>query len=204
MRASQAPRSKIPTFSPLINSFSEICNIGKRTHHVSCIYSEGRPSNQLIQNLSQNKRFCRPRATLKIGWQAPGRGGDSRTGSSVHLQIPHPSHRFTKAVRLKFLFNSSWLGLALGHPWWSRNHEARGGQSVPCDLLESTLFQITFNCSASTWPGSNSARETLLSNFWGHLLSGMVLHHQRKLVLNFNLEQNKFYSPFIANETAYD
>ena len=27
-------------FSPLINSFSELSNIGKRTHHVSCTYSE--------------------------------------------------------------------------------------------------------------------------------------------------------------------
>lgn len=73
--------------------------------------------------------------------------------SSVHLQNPHPSHRFIKAVILKILFSSSWLGLALGHPWWSRNHEARGDQSLHCDLPQGTLFQITFNCSASTWPG---------------------------------------------------
>ena len=29
-------------FSPLINSFSEISNIGKRTQYVSCTYSEGK------------------------------------------------------------------------------------------------------------------------------------------------------------------
>ena len=34
-------RIKNTHFSPFINSFSEISNNGKRTHHVICTYSEG-------------------------------------------------------------------------------------------------------------------------------------------------------------------
>ena len=33
---------------------------------------KGRPSNQRIWNLSRSTLFCRLRANMKIGWQAPG------------------------------------------------------------------------------------------------------------------------------------
>ena len=60
-------------FFPLFKSFSEIKYWKKHPPCKLYFILKGRPSNQLLQNLSRNTCFCRLQANLKIGWQAPGR-----------------------------------------------------------------------------------------------------------------------------------
>ena len=83
MRASepglQAPSilagSKIKNthFSPLINSFSEISNIGKRTHHVICTYSEGKAIKPM--NLKFFAKYSLLQAPSKHENRLAGSGG---------------------------------------------------------------------------------------------------------------------------------
>ena len=78
-------------FSPLINSFSEISNIGKRTHHVSCIYSEGKVIKPTSSKLVAKYAFLQ--ALSKLENQLAGSGADSRTGTQcvircdLHLKV---------------------------------------------------------------------------------------------------------------------
>ena len=55
-----------------------ISNIGKSTHYVSCIYSEGKAIKPTNSKLVAKYAFLQAPSKLEIGWQAPG--GISRTG----------------------------------------------------------------------------------------------------------------------------
>ena len=68
-------------FSPLINSFSEISNIGKRTHHVSCTYSEGKAIKPM--NSEFDAKYSLLQTLSKHENQLAGSGGDSRTGTAL-------------------------------------------------------------------------------------------------------------------------
>ena len=68
-------------FSPLINSFSEISNIGKRTHHVICTYSEGKAIKPM--NLKFFAKYSLLQAPSKHENRLAGSGGDSRTGATA-------------------------------------------------------------------------------------------------------------------------
>ena len=65
-------------FSPLINSFSEISNIGKRTQYVSCTYSEGMAIKPMNSKLVA--KYALLQAPSKHENRLAGFGGDSRTG----------------------------------------------------------------------------------------------------------------------------
>jgi len=68
-------------FSPLIISFSEISNIGKRTHHVSCTFSEGMAIKPM--NLKLVAKYSLLQALSKHENRLAGSGGDSRTGADT-------------------------------------------------------------------------------------------------------------------------
>ena len=55
-----------------------ILNIGESTHHVSCIYSEGKAIKPTNSKLVAKYVFLQASSKLEIDWQAPG--GISRTG----------------------------------------------------------------------------------------------------------------------------
>ena len=64
-------------FSPFINSFSEISNIGKRTQDVSCTHFEGKAIKPM--NLKLVAKYAILQAPLKHENRLAGSGGDSRT-----------------------------------------------------------------------------------------------------------------------------
>ena len=55
-----------------------LSNIGKSTHHVSCIYSEGKAIKLTSSKLVANYAFLQ--APSKLENRLAGSGGDSRTG----------------------------------------------------------------------------------------------------------------------------
>ena len=68
-------------FSPLINSFSEISNIGKRTQYVSCTYSEGKAIKPMNSKLVA--KYVLLQAPSKHENRLAGSGGDSRAGATA-------------------------------------------------------------------------------------------------------------------------
>ena len=86
-------RIKNTHFSPFINSFSEISNIGKRTQDVSCTHFEGKAIKPMNSKLVA--KYALLQAPSKHENRLAGSGGDSRTGHgtvNIHVKEQSPKH----------------------------------------------------------------------------------------------------------------